>query len=262
MIEHFKKFDGGDKKNLLPLSFSQLSEFAFQRERWALKRLFGYQFPSSPAMERGKAVESGLHLWLTGVNFDEVVEKMLAEYDGHCVLLDSPKVPEERENLVPLLKEGVQRFKDHAFQWDLLDFQKKVELELSGIPFVGYTDFHFEDRKTKEDFFIDLKTTLRKPNGISNSHAMQQSIYHKGTNARQLLWYLVNKKSGSEFYEFGLADYKRPMKICEHIIEVMKNFMEKVDTLDDVRNALIPNPDDWIWKDEAVFTARKEVWGY
>ena len=52
------------------------------------------------------------------------------------------------------------------------------------------------------------------------------------------------------------------MKICEHIIEVMKNFMKKVDTLDDVRNALIPNPDDWIWKEQAVYTARKEVWGY
>ena len=91
---------------------------------------------------------------------------------------------------------------------------------------------------------------------------MQQSIYHKGTNAKQLLWYLVNKKSGSEFYEFGLGDYKRPMQICEHIILVMKNFMEKVDTLDDVRNALIPNPDDWIWKEQAVYTARKEVWGY
>ena len=53
MIEHFKKFDGGGRKDLLPLSFSQLTEFAFHRERWALKRLYGYEFPSSPAMERG-----------------------------------------------------------------------------------------------------------------------------------------------------------------------------------------------------------------
>ena len=42
MIEHFKKFDEGDKKKLLPLSFSHLNEFAFNRERWALKRIFRY----------------------------------------------------------------------------------------------------------------------------------------------------------------------------------------------------------------------------
>ena len=110
--------------------------------------------------------------------------------------------------------------------------------------------------------FIDLKTTLRKPNGISNSHAMQQSIYHRATNANQKLWYLVNKKSGAEFYEFGLADYKRPMRICEHIIIVMSNYLEKVNNLDDIRNTLIPNPDDWIWKEEEVYKARVKVWGY
>ena len=52
MIEHFKKFDkkndeGKIIKSLLPLSFSHINEFAFQRDRWALKRIFHYDFPSS-----------------------------------------------------------------------------------------------------------------------------------------------------------------------------------------------------------------------
>ena len=46
MIEHFKKFDDYGK-GLLPLSFSHLNEFAFYRERWALRRIFGYEFPTS-----------------------------------------------------------------------------------------------------------------------------------------------------------------------------------------------------------------------
>ena len=50
MIEHFKKFDEGGK-SLLPLSFSHINEFAFQRDRWALKRIFGYEFPSSAAAD-------------------------------------------------------------------------------------------------------------------------------------------------------------------------------------------------------------------
>lgn len=262
MIEHFKKFDGGGKKDLLPLSFSQLTEFAFHRERWALKRLFGYEFPSSPAMIRGTVVESGLNMWLNGIDADESIKKMLSEYDENINLLKESKNSEERENLVPLFEEGINRLKEYAFKLNLIGYQEKIEMNIQGIPLIGFTDFHFIDTKTKEDVYIDLKTTLRKPNGISNSHAMQQAIYQSSTNCSQKLWYLVCKKSGTEFYEFSLDNYKRPMQICEHIVKVMGNWLAKVDSLDDVKNLLIPNPDDWIWKDEAVYKARMEVWGY
>ena len=65
MIEHFKKFDSGDK-SLLPLSFSHLNEFAFYRERWALRRIFGYEFPTSASAIRGQVVESGINMVLNG----------------------------------------------------------------------------------------------------------------------------------------------------------------------------------------------------
>ena len=61
MIEHFKKFDDGSK-SLLPLSFSHLNEFAFYRERWALRRIFGYEFMGGASANRGSAVESGLNM--------------------------------------------------------------------------------------------------------------------------------------------------------------------------------------------------------
>ena len=262
MIEHFKKFDTKDKKSILPLSFSQLTEFAFNRERWALRRIFGYEFDTNPAMQRGTVVESGLNMWLNGTDQKEAIDKMLDDYDDNCSGLSGEKVATERENLIPLFNEGVQRLTNYAFKWDLMGYQNKVEMDIEGIPLVGYTDFHFEDKSTKEDFYIDLKTTLRKPTGISYSHAMQQSIYHQCTNAEQRLWYLVCKKSGTEFYEYSLDDYQKPMKICYHIVKVMGSFLQKVDTLDDVKNLLIPNPDDWIWKEEAVHKARVEVWGY
>ena len=127
---------------------------------------------------------------------------------------------------------------------------------------IGYTDFHFEDKQTKEDFYIDLKTTKRKPTGLSMSHAMQQSIYHRGTNANQKLWYLIANKSGAKFESIGLTDYDSPMKVCEHIISVMGTYLEAVHSQEDVKNSIIPNPDDWIWRDTAVLEARKEVWGY
>ena len=120
MIEHFKKFDEGDK-TLLPLSFSHINEFAFNRSRWALRRIFGYQFASSAAAERGKAVESGLNMWLNGIDYEEAVDKMYDEFNANCALFDDPKIDEERDNLIPLFGEGVRAFKEFGFKWNLLD---------------------------------------------------------------------------------------------------------------------------------------------
>ena len=258
MIKHFKKFD------LLPLSFSHLNEFAFYRERWALKRIFNYQFPTSASGIRGQCVESGVNMFLNGLPIEEAQEKMLAEYDANCSRINDPKIDDERNNLVPLLELGTKTFQEYAFRWNLLDYQKRVELEIDEIPFIGYTDFYFEDKKTKEDFFIDLKTSKTLPQKVSISHAMQQSIYQKATNAKQYLWYLKNptKTKDAEFIAMSLDDYSEPMKICRHILKVMGNYLKTVDTPDDVRNSLVPNPDNWIWKEQTVFNARKEVWGY
>tara|TARA_R100000654_G_scaffold14282_3_gene30878 strand:+ start:3187 stop:3975 length:789 start_codon:yes stop_codon:yes gene_type:complete len=262
MIEHFKKFDAEDVKSILPLSFSQITDFAFNRERWALRRIFGYEFPSSAAAERGKAVESGLNMILNGMDFDNASKKMHEEFDANVKRFNDPKTQDERDSLQDLLIKGHDSFLEYAFSWNLIGYQKKVELDILGIPLIGYTDFHFEDKNTKEDFYIDLKTSKRKPTGVSMSHAMQQSIYQKGTNATQKLWYLVGKKSGADFYQFAIDDYNTPFKVCEQIVCAMANYLKSVDTLDDVKNTLVPNPDDWIWREEALVKARKEIWGY
>ncbi len=256
MREHFEKFD------LLPLSFSHLNEFAFYRERWALRRIFGYEFPTSASAVRGQSVESGINMFLNGIPLEEATEKMFAEYDANCSRINDPKTEDERNNLVPLLQLGTKEFQKYAYTWNLLTYQKKVEIEIDTIPFVGYTDFHFEDKKTKEDFYIDLKTSKNLPQRVSISHAMQQSIYQRGTNANQKLWYLIANKSGAKFESIGLTDYDSPMKVCEHIIQVMGKYLKSVNSKEDVKNSIIPNPDDWIWRDTAVLEARKEVWGY
>ena len=261
MIEHFKKFDN-QIKSLLPLSFSHLNEFAFNRERWALRRIFGYEFPTSAAAIRGSVVETGLNMIMGGAEYEVAKEKMMYDFDVNVSKINDPKTEEERDYLEPLLKIGLDSFHNQALNWNLLNYQKKVELTIKDIPFVGYTDFHFEDKTTKEDFYVDLKTSKRKPFGISTSHAMQQAIYQRATNANQKLWYLITRKSGSDFYQLQLDNYQTPMKLCEHIVTVMGNYLAKLDSIDDVKDSLIPNPDDWIWKDEAVLKARKEVWGY
>ena len=194
----------------------------------------------------------------------DAIDKMVDEFQANCKLFDDPKKEEEEYNLIPLFNEGINAFNEFGFKWNLLGYQKKVELDIHGVPLIGYTDFHFEDKQTKEDFYIDLKTTKRKPSGLSMSHAMQQAIYQRATNARQMLWYLKTptKTKGPEFAKLELSDYSVPMKVCEHIVLVMGKYLETVNSAEDVKNSLIPNPDNWIWKEDTVLKARKEVWGY
>ena len=235
MIEHFQKFDKGDN-SLLPLSFSHLSEFAFYRERWALRRIFGYEFPSSAAAERGKAVESGINLILNGHDLEKAKKLMYDEYDANCSRIEDPNVQSERDNLVPLLELGAYKFQQYAFKWELKGFQEKINTFVKGIPVIGYTDFKFQDKKTQEEFYLDLKTSKSLPSSITISHAMQQSIYNRGTNARQMLWYLKNptKTKGAEWTSLELDDYQHAMKICEHIILVMGNYLSTVNSAEDV----------------------------
>ena len=37
---------------------------------------------------------------------------------------------------------------------ETFEYQKEVEVEIDGIPFIGYTDFHFEDKNTKKIFLL------------------------------------------------------------------------------------------------------------
>ena len=138
---------------------------------------------------------------------------------------------------MPLLQLGTKEFQKYAFSWNLLTYQKKIEVEIEGIPFIGYTDFHFEDKNTKEDFYIDLKTSKNLPMKVSISHAMQQSIYQKATNASKYYGILKNptKTKDAEFIAMSLDDYSQPMRICQHIVKVMGNYLATVDTPDDVR---------------------------
>ena len=98
MIEHFKKFDK-QIKSLLPLSFSHLNEFAFNRERWALRRIFGYDFPSSASAERGTAVETALNMVMTGADYEVAKAKMISDFEVKVSSINDPKTEEERANL-------------------------------------------------------------------------------------------------------------------------------------------------------------------
>ena len=107
MREHFEKFD------LLPLSFSHLNEFAFYRERWALRRIFGYEFPTSASAVRGQSVESGINMFLNGIPLEEATE-------NNCEVVTTEKDFFRIENL------GIRNIKCCKVSLEVMENQKFV----------------------------------------------------------------------------------------------------------------------------------------
>ena len=268
-IEHFEKWNERNKKlkikEILPLSYSQLTDFAFNRPRWALRRVFGYQFPTSAAAERGSAVETGIKLLFNRHKKSDAVEAMYRDFDANLKNVKDDYISWERNNLERLLNESWNYLKNKNLK--VLDYQRKVETQIFDIPIIGYTDFHFEDKETKEDYYLDLKTSKRKPSDINLSHAMQQSIYLKATNARQELLYAIIYANEIKMLPLTIKDTKTPLRIAEQIIKAMSNFLCNNKTEDDVRNSLVPDIEHWTWNypkgnDGSLIKARKEVWGF
>ena len=131
MIEHFEKWNERNKelkiKEILPLSYSQLIDFAFNRAGWALRRIFGYEFPTNAAAVRGSAVESGLNMLFNGLPFDDYVRDDGKKKKGVSALvieqfLDNVKnikdknIDTELKNTVALLQSTWMYFQEKKIQ--------------------------------------------------------------------------------------------------------------------------------------------------
>jgi hypothetical protein len=77
-----------------------------------------------------------------------------------------------------------------------------------------------------------------------------------------LFYSVYSKTKPVEVLPFALEDTQQPLKIATHIVRVMENYLATIESKDDVKLSIIPNPDDWLWNSEDYISARKEVWGY
>ena len=254
MIEHFEKF------KLTPLSFSHLNEFAFYRARWALRKIFKYDFTVGPAAERGTVIETGLNMWFNGRDLAEIEKKIIVQYLYNTRHVEKIKRDKEQRMILPLLHDFINYF--DKLDLKLISYQDEVKTKINNVPFRGFTDFHFEDFE-KQDLYIDLKTTGKLVDTIPMSHAMQQSIYAKATNARQQLLYGIFYVTKDNIIKpLEVDNYAKYVKIAEHLVLAMGNYLKTVNSLEDIQKTIIPDIEHWSMQDEDVKKARIDVWGY
>ena len=77
-----RPMSGFEKFNINSTSASSINEFVSYRSKFVLRKIFGYNFLSNPAMERGNVSELGAKLILESTaTEEEAIDLALQKFD-------------------------------------------------------------------------------------------------------------------------------------------------------------------------------------
>jgi len=254
----FEKFD------LLPMSYSRLNSFANFPCQFIIQKIYKLDTGSSPAARVGTLVEEILveklkdnnpRADLEGLNIAVAQKKLKDEFaDYH----DQENV-KKYLSYIPKMYQQCEQLFNQLGNYPLLSYQEKIETEILGIPFIGYTDFIFD--LDDELWVYDLKTKARmsKP---SNMEYLQQWIYKKALEEKYQkpvhthLYIVTPTKYHSEELIFSDTNEIE----IHNKIKGMAKMLEKCDDEEDIAFLYQPNLDSWEWNEQNI-PARKQIWG-
>ena len=255
----FNKFD------LLPFSASRINSWIEDKSSFVLHYLYKYDFAPSCAMVRGSAIEYGLSLFFKTKEINNPINciaKAFQYYDEQVSF--SLESDEEKIKQRDMIKPITELLFPKITQTNLsfTDYQMKIETNILGVPFIGYTDFTFENEE--EITVIDVKTTTKFQ--MRDSHVLQQAIYKKALEEKYnkkvdvKLLYCTPKKC--DFIEFDV-DEPIHLQTVELNLKNCSNVLGKCKSPQDASLDLIPDLNDWRWKyaSQDKLDARKKVWG-
>ncbi len=154
------------------------------------------------AAHRGTSVETGVSAGLFdhSLSLDDCLGVALPAYDRLTALSGDPKRDSERGNIkgmiaqglqlrshgVPIMPNGETRFGSGV--------QHKVEVRLEGVgvPIIGFLDWLYADE------ILDLKTTLRVPSAMSETHLRQAAVYKTAHMDRRVRFFYVSDKKAEK----------------------------------------------------------------
>ena len=248
-----------EKFNLLPFSPSRLNTYRDFPCGFVMRYIYGYDFPASPPMIRGSAIEYGFNFYFTdGYSLDECIKKAFNYYDeGTKFTLDEDKKIKERAFIEPMLKLIYPELSKTNSKY--LGYQMQVSTEILGIPFSGFIDYALEN--DERITVIDLKTKGKLMK--KHSDMLQQAIYKKALEEQykkpvDVRILIVTPKKidyvDIDDTENYIKEIEMSLISCANMIKICK---EK----ESLSSLITPNLDDWQWSDADKRSAREVIWG-
>jgi len=267
MIIPNKPMSGLEKFKLTPTSPSTINDYSKNPCKLILRKLFGYEFETSCAIERGNVSEEHIPAYLEGlITVDEAVELAVKSFKQKCHP-DMKDYDKELATIPCLVRGACAELKD----FKLISYQEKVKGNVDGYDCHGFTDFVLKKTDSDDKFIVDLKTTGRTPSNLITAHARQISIYSEIMQCDAQLLYLVphrktDRKTKEITYSCNaiwveLEDKKKFLDSAIQILKAMDLLFYNCNDKYEVAKMFYPDVDDWSWSSPKLVEARKKIWG-
>ena len=236
------------------LSASSLNTWAAEPAMWVLQKLAGKQTPAGFAAHRGTASESGIvsGLLYPDMPIVEAQQVALDQYDTLSGFSKNPKAIKERAAIPGIVERGILKLRVAGIPDEV---QERITVTLPGlpIPFIGFVDLGW----TKHGIRLDIKSKLRMPSDIEQSHRRQVGLYIHGTNCTGRVAYFTPTQE----MVFALEDAPRYVEELRQIAIRMQNWLSLSDDREKLIRSCVPNYNSFYWADDYTRQLGKEVFG-
>ena len=241
------------------LSASSINTWINSQTAFVSKYLFKKDFAVGFSALRGNAVERSISHYLKNLKNNNVFDESLEigiEYFRNNVFLSS----DELENEEIIIRKMLEQCEISFF-----DFFKKINFDPNKNDQMKHQSFQEKYLKLKNnqkvlikgfsDFFIcegekiviDLKTTLRCPSVMSQSHKIQASIYKWLFDANVFFIYVTNKKN--IVINLTQSDYFEHMELVKNTSENINNFLSLTKNKNLLFASSVHDPSNFFWKE-------------
>lgn len=189
--------NGWQLHNIQHMSPSSLNMFADCAGAWLAKYRFGHNFKFGVAPQIGVLVEKVVaNALLERMDLEDAIKEAEGQFNKINALNTSEKDRERVLDIGAMARIAYEELKQYGKPEFDGENQKKIELVCKGdeweLPVIGYLDFDYP----QHGLWVDLKTTLRIPSTMSDSHRRQEAIYKKAKgNATGKFLYVSPKKA-------------------------------------------------------------------
>ncbi len=249
--------NGFELHGIKHLSNSSISLWESNPAQWVMSYLLKEKRPSSAAMWRGIAVEDGVVVCLDGGTLTDAVAAALARFDKEITFADE-KSEKERAGIAPMIELAVAELEKYGTpQFSIDGSQQRVSITCAGdgwkIPIIGFLDLVYPDH----GLVVDLKTTMRLPSTMMQSHKRQRCIYQRclGGNQQVKFLYVTPKKSG--WLEDGDVDAE--LATVKAHCNRLERFLSVSDDPQYLASIIPVDPTHFYWGD--CIDQRKEIFG-
>lgn len=248
-----------ERHGIAHLSASSINSWLNAPSLFVLEKLLKFRGPMGASGHRGTATEAGVSAGLFdhALSAADCAAVALKAYDKLTALSGDPKRETERSNIPGMVAQGMA-LRSHGLPIrPNSGDQHKIEIALEGVsvPIIGYVDWLYTDE------ILDLKTTMRVPSSMSETHLRQASIYkHAHFDKRVRFFYCSDKRSDK--HTLTREQYDQAMREIVGAAQRLERFLALSDDPHELA-AIVPHCSESFYFSEPTTKAKAlEVFGY